>query len=143
GTVYGTDARIFESGEESGGTLPTPGGPEARIDIGRQFAWIATDDTSIPGNQANTGYEIPSCGLFAWENDVANPLSQRKTIVIGMDDTTPGGQLYVWVGDKQTSGNVVERAGLTRQSASDNLYVVKVSGLGTEASGATVETQAT
>jgi len=146
GVVYGTDARIFQSGEESSGTVAAPvGAPpgETTINIGRQFAWIASDDTGIPGDQANTAYEIPNCGLFAWENNVANPLSQRKTIVIGTDDTSPAGQLYVWVGDKQTTGNVVERAGLTRQSADDNLFVVKVTGLGTEASGATIETQAT
>ena len=43
--TYGTDALIFQSGEESGGTLVTPQGPEARIDFGRQFAFIATDDS--------------------------------------------------------------------------------------------------
>lgn len=143
-TLYGTDARIFMSGEESSGTLTAPAGtPEATITVGRQFAWIATDDSSIAGNQANTGYEIPHCGIFAWENFVASPQAQRKTIVIGSDDTSPAGQLYVWVGDKQTTGNVVERAGLTRQSANDNLFVVKVTGLGTEASGATIETAGT
>ena len=141
GITYGTDALIFQSGEESGGTLLTPSGPEARIDFGRQFAFIATDDSNIPGNQANTAYELPHAGLFAWENNLVNPLSQRKTIVMGMDDTTPG-QVYVWVGDKQTTGNVVERAGLTRQSANDNLYVIKVSGLTPDASGATNEDRA-
>ena len=129
---------IFQSGEESGGTLLTPSGPEARIDFGRQFAFIATDDSNIPGNQANTAYELPHAGLFAWENNLVSPLSQQKTIVMGMDDTTPG-QVYVWVGDKQTTGNVVERAGLTRKSVNDTLYVVKVIGLIPDASGATNE----
>ena len=141
GITYGTDALIFQSGEESGGTLLTPEGPEARIDFGRQFAFIATDDPNIPGNQANTVYELPHAGLFPWENNLVNPLSQRKTIVMGMDDSTPG-QVYVWVGDKQTTGNVVERAGLTRKSASDSLYVIKVSGLTPDATGATNEDRA-
>ena len=140
--TYGTDALIFQSGEESGGTQLTPSGPEARIDFGRQFAFVATDDSNIPGNQANTAYELPHHGLFPWENNLVNPLSQRKTIVMGMDDSTPG-QVYVWVGDKQTSGNVVERAGLTRQSDNDNLYVIKVSGLTPDTSGATNEDRAT
>jgi hypothetical protein len=140
--TYGTDALIFQSGEESGSTQATPQGPEARIDFGRQFAFIATDDSNIQGNQANTAYELPHAGLFPWENNLVNPLSQRKTIVVGMDDSTPG-QVYVWVGDKQSSGNVVERAGLTRQSANDNLYVIKVSGLTPDASGATNEDRAT
>ena len=141
GITYGTDALIFQSGEESGGTLLTPEGPEERIDFGRQFAFIATDDSNIPGNQANTVYELPHAGLFPWENNLVNPLSQRKTIVMGMDDSTPG-QVYVWVGDKQTAGNVVERAGLTRQSTNDNLYVIKVSGLTPDATGATNEDRA-
>jgi hypothetical protein len=59
-----------------------------------------------------------------------------------MDDSTPG-QVYVWIGDKQTTGNVVERAGLTRQSGNDNLYVIKVNGLTPDASGATNEDRST
>ena len=128
GTVFGTSARIFQSGEESGGTLATPGGPEARIDFGRQFAFIATDDPNTAQNEAGTAYELPHAGLFSWENNLANPLAQRKTIVMGMDDGNVG-QLYVWVGDKQTTGNVVERAGLTKQGPNDNLYVVRVPSL--------------
>ena len=139
---YGTVALIFQSGEESDGTLSTPQGPESVIDFGRQFAFIATDDPNIPGNEANTAYELPHAGLFPWENNLVNPFSQRKTIVMGRDDSTPG-QVYVWVGDKQTTGNVVERAGLTRQSANDNLYVIKVSGLTPDATGATNEDRAT
>jgi Ca2+-binding RTX toxin-like protein len=142
GTFYGTDARIFQTGEESGGTLATLGGPEARIDFGRQWNFIATDDTRIPGDQSNTAYEMPHCGLFAWENNLANPFSQRKTITAGMDDGSPTGQLYFWIGDKQTTGNVVERAGLTRQSSNDNLWVLKVPSLTTvDGSGVPIETQ--
>jgi Alkaline phosphatase PhoX len=144
GTLYGTTARIFQSGEESGGiaTSITAGGdlgPEGRVDFGRQWNFILTDDPNIPGDESRTAYEMPSCGLFAWENNVANPFSQLATIVVGMDDTSPGGQVYVWVGHKQTTGNVVERAGLTRQSDNDNLYVVHVSGLVPDATGATNE----
>src|SRR5262245_20572341 len=149
GITYGTDALLFESGEESGGIVNgfTAGftgdlGPEGTVHFGRQFAFVATDDTRIPGNQANTAYELAHHGLFPWENNVVNPLSQRKTIVMGMDDSTPG-QVYVWVGDKQTTGNVVERAGLTRQSANDNLYVIKVAGLTPDPTGATNEDRAT
>jgi hypothetical protein len=61
---------------------------------------------------------------------------------MGREDSAAG-QVYVWVGDKQTTGNVVERAGLTRQSANDNLYVIKVSGLTPDATGATNEDRAT
>jgi hypothetical protein len=141
GVTYGTPALIFQSGEESGGALSTPLGPEALIDFGRQFAFIATDDPNIPGDQTNTAYELPHAGLFPWENNLVNPFSQRKTLVMGMDDSTPG-QVYLWVGDKQTTGNVVERAGLTRKSSADTLYVVKVNGLTPDGTGATNEERA-
>ncbi len=92
GTSYGTTDRIYMNGEEIGNS-------------GRTFAHIAT------GTEARTTYELPDLADFSWENSVANPYSQRKTIVAGTDDSTPG-QVYFYVGDKQTSGNVVERAGL-------------------------------
>jgi len=143
GTFYGTDARIFQTGEESGGfaTSVSGGGdlgPESRVDFGRQWNMIVTDDSRIPGDQSRTAFEMPHCGLFQWENNLANPLSQRITITAGMDDTSPG-QVYFWVGEKQTSGNVVERAGLIRQSERDNLYVVRVDGLIPDETGATNE----
>lgn len=92
GTVYGTTDRIYMNGEEIG-------------DSGRAFGWLAT------GSEARTAYELPDLADFSWENSVANPLSQRKTIVAGTDDSTPG-QVYFYVGDKQTTGNAIERAGL-------------------------------
>jgi Bacterial protein of unknown function (DUF839) len=147
GKTFGTRARIFQSGEESGGIARgfAPGftgnfGNESEIHFGRQFAFIATDDPRIPGDQARTAYELPHAGIFPWENNLANPKSQLKTIVMGMDDATPG-QIYVWVGEKQATGNVVERAGLTRKSARDNLYVIKVNGLTPDSTGATNESR--
>jgi hypothetical protein len=147
GIFYGTTARIYQSGEEMGGVATNIAGggtlgPEGMVHYGRQWNWILTDDPNTPGDDSRTGYEMPHCGLFAWENNLASPYPQRKTIVMGMDDSSPG-QVYVWIGNKQTTGNVVERAGLTRQSPDDNLYVIKVSGLGTNFSGATVESRGT
>jgi hypothetical protein len=144
GVFYGTDARIFQTGEESSGfaTSVSGGGdlgPETRVDFGRQWNMIVTDDSRIAGDQSRTVFEMPHCGLFSWENNLANPLSQRITITAGMDDTSPAGQVYFWVGEKQTTGNVVERAGLTRQSERDNLYVVRVAGLTPDVTGATNE----
>ncbi len=139
GTTYGTPALLFQSGEEQGGVIVDPTGAEAQIHYGRQFAFVATDDPNIAGDQSRTGYELPHAGLFSWENNLASPLAQRKTVVMGMDDGAIG-QIYVWVGDKQTTGNVVERAGLTRQSAADNLYVLKATlGLGVDGAGDPME----
>lgn len=106
----GTLERIFMDGEENGNE-------------GRAFGHIAT------GAAAGTSYELPYLGKFSWENSVANPRPSDKTIVGGMDDATPG-QVYFYVGDKTTTGNDIQKAGLT----GGKLYSVAVSGLLTETS---------
>jgi MYXO-CTERM domain-containing protein len=116
GTSYGTSSRIFMSGEEAG-------------QHGRVFAHIAT------GADARSSWELPALGHFSWENAVANPFSQRNTIVLGTDDSTPG-NLYVWVGQKQSAGNDVQRAGLT----SGTLYGISMTGT-TVASGQNTESR--
>ena len=113
-TGLGTTERIFMSGEESGAE-------------GRAFGHVVT------GPDAGTSYELPYLGKFAWENAVAMPNSGDKTIVVGLDDGD-GGQVYVYVGTKQATGNTVERAGLTNGS----LYGVKVTGVSTEGDATTV-----
>ena len=63
----GTRARIFMDGEETSD--------------GRSFAHVVT------GPAAGNSYELPWTGKFAWENHVASPFPQNKTIVIGLDDS--------------------------------------------------------
>lgn len=110
GSGAGTQERIFMNGEETGNE-------------GRAMAHIAT------GPNAGTSWELPFLGKASWENYVASPFPQNKTIVIGMDDSTPG-QVYVYVGTKQTSGNEITKAGLTN----GKLYGVAVLGLLNEGS---------
>jgi hypothetical protein len=74
-----------------------------------------------------TSYELARLGNASWENLVANPLAQPTTIVAGLDDSTPG-QVYFYVGSKQSSGSPVEKAGLTN----GQLYGLKVTGVPTE-----------
>ncbi len=100
----GTDARIFLSGEEIGAP-------------GRLFAHIVT------GPEAGTSYELPSHGDYSWENAVACPVPQAKTIVIGADDSTPG-NIYVYVGTKIASGNEIDRSGLNN----GKVYAMKIDG---------------
>ncbi len=102
----GTQDRIFMNGEEFGAE-------------GRGFAWVVT------GEDARTVWELPALGKFSWENSVASPDSGKKTVVIGTDDATPG-QVYVYVGDKQATGNTVEKAGLS----GGMLYGIKADGIG-------------
>lgn len=107
-TGRGTQARIFMNGEENGAE-------------GRGMAHVVT------GPDAGTSYDLPATGKFSWENSVACPVPQDKTIVIGTDDGT-GGQVYVYIGTKQSAGNDVVRAGLT----GGNLYAVRIEGMRTE-----------
>ena len=109
-TGKGTTNRIFMNGEESGAE-------------GRGFAHIVT------GTEAGHTYELPYLGKFSWENSVASPVASDSTVVIGLDDATPG-QLYLYLGTKTTMGNDVEKAGLTNGM----LYGIKVTGLTAETS---------
>ena len=102
-TGKGFSGRIFMNGEESGAE-------------GRAFAHIVT------GPNAGNSYELPYLGKFSWENSVAHPNTGDKTIVIGMDDSSPG-QVYVYIGDKKDTGSEIERAGLT----GGKLYGLKAS----------------
>lgn len=92
GITYGTSDRIFTTGEENGSE-------------GKEFGLVLT------GDDAGKAYELAYMGLFSWENAISSPFAQKKTINIGLDDSS-GGQLYVYVGEKQTTGNAVEKAGL-------------------------------
>ncbi|MCL4199442.1 MAG: hypothetical protein KJZ69_18265 [Phycisphaerales bacterium] len=103
-TGKGTLNRIYMNGEE--------------CDSGRAFAHI------IDGPDAGSSYELARCGKMSFENNVASPFPQDRTVVVGLDDSSPG-QVYVYVGRKQAEGNDVARAGL----ANGNLYGVKVDGV--------------
>lgn len=87
----GYSGQIFFGNEEDG-------------DSGRAFG-ILTDGTA----QA-----LPRLGLFSWENTVPANNRGRTTLVMGQEDgPRDGSQLWVYVGNKQSSGNAFDRAGLT------------------------------
>jgi hypothetical protein len=109
-TGLGTQSKIFMNGEENG-------------DEGRAFATVAS------GIEAGTTYELPRLGKYSFENAVACPASGDKTVVVGLDDSTPG-QVYIYVGTKTNSGTEVDKAGLTNGA----LYGIKVNGMTTESS---------
>jgi hypothetical protein len=101
-TRRGFDGRIFLDGEEVGLE-------------GRAWGHVLT------GSLKGTSYELPHLGRFSWENAVAHPNTGDRTIVMGLDDSTPG-QLYVYRGTKASSGSPVRRAGLV----GGKLYGVRV-----------------
>ena len=100
--AFGTDERIYLNGEEIGS-------------FGRPFAHVVT------GPDAGNSYELPEHGDYSWENNLASPFPQLKTVCIGTDDSTPG-FISVYVGEKKNTGNTVERAGLT----GGNFYIFKL-----------------
>jgi len=94
----GYDAPLFMNGEESG-----------------------TEGRAIAHDLAGNMWELPRLGKLAFENSVASPKPGDKTVVFGTDDGT-GGQVYVYVGTKSTTGNAPEKAGLNNGA----LYGVRV-----------------
>ena len=103
----GSTAKIYMAGEEAGG--------------GPAFATIVT------GADAGKAYEVARLGKMSFENQVANPFMQDKTIVASTDDAT-GGQVYIYVGNKQATGSEIDKAGLTNGA----LYGLKVTGITAE-----------
>ena len=100
-TGLGTTSRIFMDGEETSN--------------GRSFAHI------VDGPEAGNSWELPWGGKFAYENSVASPYAQDKTVVVELDDSSRNffsegaaqpSEVYVWVGNKQSSGSEIEKAGL-------------------------------
>jgi len=104
----GYAGRIFLSGEESGAE-------------GRAFAHV------LDGTDAGKVYEVASLGNLSFENVVANPFAQDKTVVASLDDTITNGQVYLYVGTKSTTGNAIQQAGL----AGGTTYGVRVNSTGT------------
>lgn len=116
----GTKSRIMLSGEETT--------PPFAADHDRVFAHVAT------GANKDQTFELPRLGKIAFENAIASPYGQNKTVVMLTDDagretnvttdtvcktlgqtgcTEAPSELYVYVGTKQNAGNDVQRAGLT------------------------------
>jgi len=110
-TGKGYSGRIFMNGEENGAA-------------GRAFAHVVT------GPGSGISYELPALGTASWENVLASAYEQDKTVVAGTDDSG-GGRIYLYVGEKQSVGNEVEKAGLTNGTS----YSVKVDGVATEDRG--------
>src|SRR6185436_9454149 len=106
-TGLGTQERIYMHGEEGGAT-------------GFQMATVVTGDDAgnayVLGkfNLATNGSGINAVG--SWENTLANPFPQNKTVVVGQNDGGGGimnNSVVVYVGTKQSTGTEVDKAGLT------------------------------
>ena len=126
-TGLGTQEKIFLKGEEGG----TNGFVAATVVTG-----ASAGNSYILGkfNLSQNGSGVNAWG--GWENVVASPFAQDKTVVIGPNDGGSGimGQsVAVYVGTKTTTGSVVDRAGLNNGT----LGFVTVAGNPTEIVNAT------
>jgi len=106
-TGLGTKERIYMHGEEGGAT-------------GYQLASVATGGdagkTYVLGkfNLSTNGSGLT--GVGAWENALANPYAQDKTVVVATSDGGTGimtNAVAVYVGTKRASGSEADKAGLT------------------------------
>lgn len=103
-TGLGYRGRILLNGEESG-----------------------TEGRALAHLMDGTSYELPWLGRFSHENSVAHPDAGLRTVVVGLDDSG-NGQVYVYAGQKTSSEDPIEAAGLSNGT----LYGVKVSGFAAE-----------
>jgi hypothetical protein len=106
-TRLGTEARIFVYGEEGGATGWARASVASGPDAGKSYI-LGKFNLSTNGSGLT--------GVGSWENLLASPFPQDKTIVIGNNDGGTGimsNSLSVYVGTKQSAGSEVDRAGLT------------------------------
>lgn len=99
-TGLGTQARIFMHGEEGGSTGYQLATVVTGADAGRAYV-LGKFNLSTNGSGLT--------GVGAWENALANPFAQDKTIVIGNNDGGTGimiNAVAVYVGTKTNTGTV-------------------------------------
>jgi hypothetical protein len=100
-TGNGTDARFYITGDENGA-----GGRITATDVDTGICYEVTGLTSAGGG---------------WENGLARPYASDTTLMMCTSD---GGanRVFMWVGTKQSTGTVLQKAGL----ASGNFYGIQV-----------------
>lgn len=128
----GTQSRIYLNGEEGGATGWARGHVATGPDVGKSYV-LGKFNLSSNGSGLT--------GVGAWENLVACPFPQDKTLVIGLNDGGSGimnNALSVYVGTKQASGTEPEKAGLMNGT----LKHIRVVGIADEISNTTTRTTA-
>jgi len=90
-TDRGYDGQLYFANEENG-------------DNGRDFG------VTVDGQ----AQQLPRLGLLSWENSVVGLNKGDTTYLQGQEDgSATGSNLHVYIGQKQKSGNPLDRAGLT------------------------------
>jgi phosphodiesterase/alkaline phosphatase D-like protein len=102
----GTQERIYMHGEEGGATGYQLASVVTGPDAGKSYV-LGKFNLSLNGSGLT--------GVGAWENALANPFPQDKTVVMGNTDGGTGlmnNTVSVYQGTKQSTGSEVEKAGL-------------------------------
>jgi phosphodiesterase/alkaline phosphatase D-like protein len=126
-TGLGTTERIFLNGEEGGSTGFALASIASGANKGNAYV-LGKLDLSTNGSGLT--------GVGGWENLLANPFAQNKTVVIGNNDGGTGimsNSVAVYVGTKQATGTEIEKAGLTNGT----LKFINVTGNAAEITDAT------
>ncbi len=108
----GFDRPIFLTGEETSGRVQENGNFEADSfdrSRGSQTVAVFTNDDG-----RREAHALSDFGFFAKENTVVVPGTGKKTVAFSTEDgpQTPDSQLYMYVGEKQKRGTVLQRNGL-------------------------------
>ena len=123
----GTQARLFLNGEEGGANGFALANVASGANAGSTFV-LGKFNLSTNGSGQT--------GVGGWENLLANPFAQDKTVVIGNNDGGTGimsNSLVVYQGTKTSSGSDADKAGLTNGS----IKFVSVNGISAEISDTT------
>ena len=107
GSGLGSTARIYLHGEEGSSNGYQLGTVATGADKGNSYV-LGKFNLSTNGSG--------NSGLGSWENALANPYAQNKTIVIGNNDGGSGimnNAIAIYVGTKSNAGSEVDKAGLT------------------------------
>lgn len=128
----GSHARIFLNGDEGGSN----GYAMAHVATGR-----SKGNSYILGKFNTKTNGSGGIDVGNWENLLANPFPQNKTVVIGTNDGGTGimdNSVLVYVGTKTNSGSEVDKAGLTNgviRFVSVDGIVNEISDVATRATG--------
>src|SRR6185436_18220174 len=105
----GSIERIYVHGEESGSNGWLQASVVTGADAGKSYT-LGKFNLSTNANAASL------TGVGGWENAVANPFAQTKTVVAGSNDGGSGimnNAVALYVGTKTNTGSEVDKAGLT------------------------------
>ena len=128
----GTQARLFLNGEEGGANGYALANVASGANAGSSFI-LGKFNLSTNGSGLT--------GVGGWENLLANPKAQDKTVVIGNNDGGTGimtGSLAVYQGTKTATGTDADKAGLTNGA----VKFVSVNGITAEITDSTTRATA-